>query len=280
MMDPERMGKLSRIAGPGIVWLSQYQNGEQDNPIPIVWKGEGTNPIAIFTSDPNDKGDYYFGSKGGRGSVNHGNMDAGSFIFELDGVRWVADPGNQPYHELEKTGFDLWGRCQDCERWTLITKSNFGHSTISVNNSLHQVDGMSKILEFNAGARPSVTYDLSPVFGNTLNQAQRTFTKENDHSITIEDHLYKNDQTQMVTWQLMTTAEVELKKGGAILSQDGKTLSLDLLSHPELNLSIISLDPPPHPLDRVISGLKRLEIRIPAYTMEEQEIVRVRLTGE
>jgi hypothetical protein len=34
-------------------------------------------------------------------------MDAGSFVFELDGVRWAVDPGNQSYHALEKIGFNL-----------------------------------------------------------------------------------------------------------------------------------------------------------------------------
>ena len=62
--------------------------------------------------------------------------------------------------------------------------------------------------------------------------------------------------------------------------QDGKSLSLDLVSHPDLSLSIISLDPPPHPLDRVIPGLKRIELRLPAYMMDDEEIVRVRLSGE
>ena len=40
-------------------------------------------------------------------------MDGGSFIFELNGVRWVVDPGNQDYNDLEQTGFDLWGKCQN-----------------------------------------------------------------------------------------------------------------------------------------------------------------------
>ena len=38
----------------------------------------------------NDPMQYYLGAKGGKGSVNHGNMDAGSFIFELNGLRWVS----------------------------------------------------------------------------------------------------------------------------------------------------------------------------------------------
>ena len=34
----------------------------------------------------------------------HGNMDAGTFVFELNGVRWVVDPGNQSYYPLNKIG--------------------------------------------------------------------------------------------------------------------------------------------------------------------------------
>src|SRR3546814_19145203 len=88
-------------------------------------------------------------------------MDGGSFVFELDGVRWVVDPGNQSYNELEKTGFNLWGSCQDCERWTLLTKNNFGHSTISVNGELHRVDGMATIGGFKNGSKPEATVNRS-----------------------------------------------------------------------------------------------------------------------
>ena len=280
MRNPESMGELSRISGMGLVWLAQYEDAGKVIEIPSVWKGHGTNPIAIFKSAKGEKEGYYFGGKGGRGTVNHGNMDGGSFIFEVNGVRWVIDPGNQPYHQLEKTGFNLWGNCQECERWTLLTKNNFGHSTLSVNNALHQSDGLSTIIDFQEGDQPQVTFDLTPSFGMDLKKAHRTFRKENDQSLLIEDHIEKNDSTNLVTWQLMTTADVQLKKGGAVLSQDGKSLSVDILSHPDLYLSIISLDPPPHPLDRVIPGLKRIELRLPAYMMEDEEIVRVRLSGE
>ena len=100
--------------------------------------------------------------------VNHGNMDGGSFIFELDGVRWVVDPGNQSYHELEKTGFDLWGRCQDCERWTLLTKNNYGHSTLTINGELHRTEGLVTISDFKTGARPEATFDMTPTLAGQV----------------------------------------------------------------------------------------------------------------
>lgn len=278
MRPPEEMGKLSRQAGAGLVWLAQYEKSEGEMPeLPGVWSGKGDNPVVFFRGGDQ----YYFGGKGGRGSVNHGNMDAGSFIWELDGIRWVIDPGNQPYHELEKTGFQLWGRCQECERWTLLTKNNFGHSTLTVNDAMHVVDGYASLEAFDDGDSPSATFDLSPVFEGTLDRVTRTFSRDGPRSLLIEDALTTNDSTRMVTWQLMTTAEVMLVDGGAILKQDGRQVRLENLSHPDFTLSVVSLDPPPLKLDRTIENLKRVELRIPAWTLEGgQGEIRMRLTGE
>ena len=78
-------------------------------------------------------------------------------------------------------------------------------------------------------------------------------------------------QPENITWQLITTADVQIINGGAILKQGGKQLKLENLSHPELEVSIISLDPPPLALDKTIEGLKRIEIRMPAYLFNQKE---------
>ncbi|NRB53280.1 MAG: heparinase II/III family protein [Saprospiraceae bacterium] len=279
LRNPKKMGKLARHAGAGLVWLSQFEP-TQATKIPTAWKGEGANPVVFFTGGVGDKHQYYFGGKGGRGTVNHGNMDAGSFIFELNGVRWVVDPGNQNYHQLEKTGFNLWGRCQDCERWKLLNKNNYGHSTLTVNNALHVVDGLTTITEFKQNEKPTVRLDMSPTFAGQLKGVQRKFTKDSPTSLLIEDELEVTTSTQEITWQLMTTAEVEMVKGGALLRKDGKVLKMDILSHPEMTISVISLDPPPFALDRRIEGLKRIEIRYPAYLFADGKgQIKVRLSG-
>jgi hypothetical protein len=280
LSSPAEMGELARHAGAALVWLSQFKPSGATE-LPKAWTGGGANPVVIFQGGAGDPRQYYFGGKGGRGMVNHGNMDGGSFIFELNGVRWVIDPGNQSYHELEKTGFDLWGRCQDCERWTLLTKNNYGHSTLTVNNALHQTEGQSFISDFKDGAKPEATVDMTAAFPGLLKSANRRFIKDSPTSLIIEDRLETTDATEMVTWQLMTTADVEIVKGGAVLKQDGKQLKLENLSHPALTVSVISLDPAPLELDRQIEGLKRIEIRLPAYLLEEGEnLIRVRLSGE
>jgi hypothetical protein len=78
----------------------------------------------------------------------------------------------------------------------------------------------------------------------------------------------------------MTIADVELVKGSAVLKQDGKSLKLENLSHPELQLSVVSMYPAPLELDRQIEGLKRIEIRIPAWAVKNgKATLKVRLSG-
>jgi hypothetical protein len=280
LRPPAAMGKLYRLAGAGLVWLAQYEEKEEIQ-VPNNWKGEGANPVVFFTGGKEDPRQYYFGGKGGRGMVNHGNMDGGSFIFELNGVRWVIDPGNQSYHALERTGFDLWSRCQECERWTLLTKNNFGHSTLTINNERHRTEGLVSLEEFKDGARPEATFDLSATLAGQVARATRRFVKDGPASLFIEDDIALSEETRLITWQLMTTADVRIVEGGAVLRQDGHELRLENLSHPGLDVSVISLCPAPMELDRQIEGLKRVEIRIPAWIVKENHCrIRVRLSGD
>ena len=279
LRPPADMGKLARNAGAALVWISQFEP-ESEGTVPTAWKGEGDNPIVIFKAHKDDPHQYYFGGKGGKATNSHGNMDAGTFVFEVNGVRWVVDPGNQNYNALEQTGFDLWGSCQDCQRWTLLTKNNFGHSTITVNDQLFINKGFAPMLTFSDQAKPAASFDLTAVYGGNLKEAIRTFEKDSPASIVIDDQIQTSESTKLITWQLMTTADVEITDDGAILHQDGKELKIENITHPELTFSVISLDPAPMKLDRQIEGLKRIELRIPAWTCENgKDHIRIRLSG-
>ena len=269
-----------RFAGLGLVWLSQF-NQKTESKLPQYWQGNGANPVAVFRENKDDTNQFYLAAKGGKAHLSHGNMDAGTFVFELYGVRWVIDPGNQRYYLLNKIGFNLSGRCQDCPRWTLLTKKNQGHSTITVNNARFKVDGYAPIIDFQNGERPEVSIDMTQLYGGNLNSLHRRFVKESSRSVLIEDKFEINDSTKTIVWGLMTTAEVEPIKGGAILKQDGKELLLSILSPGDLHVSVISLDPPPLEIDKTIENLKRIEIRIPAYTVRDKYgIIKIRLAGE
>ena len=273
-LTPARDIRLSYLTGAAMAWLSQYQ-AKSDEKLPLSWVGTGKTPIAVFKGE-GENSDYYFAAKGGCGAVSHGNMDAGSFIFEMNGVRWSIDPGIQSYM-IGEEGFDLWRQCQDCQRWELLTKNNHGHSTITVDDKRHVVDGYALVKTYRTGKNPTVTFDLGPTFKGQLKSALRKFTKDTGRSLLIEDEITPDETTQVVTWQLITRAEVEIIAGGAILKQDGKQLRLTNYSHPEIRFTVVSLDPPPHKLDKRIDHLKRVELRIPAELREHKQIIAIKV---
>ena len=271
--NPKEAG---RFAGLGLVWLSQM-DPKNTGKIAQNWLGKGTNPIAIFRGDS----DYFAGMKGGKAQLSHGNMDAGTFVFDLNGVRWVVDPGNQRYYLLNKIGFNLAGHCQDCPRWTLLTKNNRTHSTITVNDEDFNVQGFAPIIDFKDQDQAEVSIDLSNLYFDNTKAVQRKFTKDSKRSLLIEDTFETNENTKSITWGLMTQAEVSLEKNGAVLKQDGKTLHIRILNTDKYNLSVISLDPPPLEIDKTMENLKRIEIRIPAWTLENGKgSLKVRLSED
>ena len=278
LMPPAKMESLSRLGGAALVWISEFKE-KKDTPVPTAWKGDGDNPVFFFRSERSDPHKFYLGAKGGSGRVNHSNLDAGSFVFELNGVRWSIDPGNQNYNALEQIGFNLWSHCQKCPRWTLLTKNNFSHSTLTVNDRLFNVGGKAEIPEFSAGEKPMAVIDMTPVYDTVLNKATRTFIKESPVSLIITDEFETNDNTKVLKWQFITKAEVIPVKGGAILKQDGKSLKIEFLSHPGYNVSVTSLYPAPMKIDRQIKDLKRIELIVPAWTLKNNKgEIKVRLT--
>ena len=71
-------------------------------PAARVWVNHGIAPVFIYRSGWDNPDDTYFAIKGGRASSNHAHMDAGSFIYESDGVRWAVDLGSHDYNRLEQ----------------------------------------------------------------------------------------------------------------------------------------------------------------------------------
>ena len=279
MIPPESMNRLNRTSGAGLVWLSQFEP-QVETTLPLAWKGDGANPIGVFINGTNDPDMFYFGGKGGKATLPHGHMDAGSFVFELDGIRWSVDMGMQRYNRLEQEGFNLWNKSQESDRWKLLSTNNFGHTTLTVNDELFVNDAYAPIIDFKKGANPEFTIDMSAVYGENLNSATRRFLKEDNRSILIEDVIDMNEMTESITWQMMTTADVEMVDGGAVLRENGKHLRLEILSHPELSVSLVSLYPPPFYLDKEIENLKRIDIRIPAWISQTgNKTIKVRLTG-
>lgn len=273
----------SKLNGAALAWLIKAKHSHS-TPLPLSWKGDGLNPIIIFKSASGDSSMFFLGAKGGMAKLSHGNMDAGSFVFDLNGVRWSVDLGMQDYTSLEAAmGVErLWANGQDSPRWTLLSKNNFGHSTLTVNDQLHVVDGSASLTGFKESAiNPEGEFDLTRVFKGQLKSAKRKFTKVSDQQLQVEDVLELSDQTKTVTWAMMTQADAQLINGGVLLTQNGKTLKVLMKQPLDAAIKIVSKDPPPLAYDMKVPGLKRLEFKITANSLKAggSKII-VELTGE
>lgn len=229
---------------------------------PGCWSGGGGEPVVIMREGQNMPGSFFLAAKGGRAADNHGNMDAGSFIFELGEVRWSLDPGNQSYNALEQImGGGLWSSAQDSPRWTLLTKNSGGHSTLVINGEPHLADARAPLVRREMrGEIPLFTFDLSGLYGDHIRKARRTFSKLSATRLRISDELEFSALTRRLSWQMITRAQVLEVDGGLRLDQDNSTLFLRIPSDIPHEVRVISLYPPPLEYDKQIEGLKRVEI--------------------
>ncbi|GAB5552717.1 MAG: hypothetical protein Sapg2KO_23080 [Saprospiraceae bacterium] len=254
---------IDRFTPLHAISLSQMSDDLPEVELPQAWLAGGDSPVGVFR--PADEDGLYLAAKGGSAYDNHGNMDAGSFIIEWKKIRWALDLGNQNYSTLEETigSKALWGRGQDSQRWTLLTKNNFGHNTLSINDESHLVKARALVsVSELEKSTPSFAFDLSPLFGKNVDSAIRTFQKVSDQKICIKDDIQVNENTKFIRWQLLTTAKVDVQEGGVLLTQDGKSLFLKISSNQKHETKVTSLDPPPLDYDKQIDQLKRIDFII------------------
>ena len=101
---PDMQFAEDRLLPSLLVFCSQLDLNRIGKPKKNFWFNRGDTPVFIYRGGWDSKKDTYLGVKGGSPSTSHAHMDAGSFIFERDGVRWAMDLGMQSYITLESKG--------------------------------------------------------------------------------------------------------------------------------------------------------------------------------
>lgn len=189
-------------------------------------KGERVN-IITYGGSFTDKNSVYFATKDSNTNSAHRDMDAGSFIYDALGTRWVTD----------------WGKTQyDNNRYKYYVKRAEGHSTIVINpgsqedqnNSLEDgVSGTSVISKKDTKLNSkggTIIYDMSNSYNvkkkkdGTLsrnkNSVKRGFKLlESGKRLLIQDEI-KLDDASDIYWFLQT----DINSSGFDISKDGKSV--------------------------------------------------------
>lgn len=250
------------------LWWSARPEGSESPELPLAWKAEGPNPVAVFRSSWSDPQALYLACKGGRPDLSHGHMDAGSFILEADGVRWAVELGAQSYHSLESKGIRLWDDRQNGQRWSVFRLNNRSHNTLTINDQLHRVEGEGRFTDFGpTGAE----LDLSAVFKGEAKAAKRSFEVKG-RQVTVRDQLKGLKPGSTVRWAMATRAQVEIEGSRAILRQAGKTLEAELGKGSDAEFAVIPADPPADGFNAPNPGVSLLVARAQAPETGEMQL--------
>lgn len=195
-----------------------------------TWSVQGEVPLFVYRSGWTHPNDTYFAIKGGKAESNHGHMDAGSFIYEYDGVRWAADLGSHDYNRLEQAGVNLWDMSQVSQRWDVFRIGAESHNTLVFNGQRHVVNGKAEIIDtYNTSRSKGAVVKLTPVFAPYAREVVRTAELDKNDYLSIKDHIAMGDAPAKVEWKITTRAKAEIISQQVImLTQDGKTMYLKL----------------------------------------------------
>ncbi len=260
-----------------MIWGKDIPMEQIEPPISKVWMGQGKNPVCLMRTSWTDPDAIYLGFKAGSPSVNHGHMDIGSFVMEADGIRWVSDFGAQSYESLESKGMSIFGRSQDAQRWTIFRLNNYAHSTLTINDELQKVEGYAKINKYSENDDfMFAVSDISTLYNGQLKKAVRGAGIKDGKYIVVHDEVETLDNPARVRWNLVTPAEVELGKKGAILTRDGETLFLKIQGPDNIKMKTWSTAPTNN-YDAENPGtiMVGFECKLPANTKETFEVLLV-----
>jgi hypothetical protein len=214
------------------------------------WCGKGSNPMALVRRDWTcSDSDAYLAVKGGKASNSHGHMDAGSFVYDAYGVRWVEDLGKVNYGPIEKafkeTGGNLWSFTQDSQRWTVQRYNNLHHSTITLNDQWHNADGEATVKEFiNTDAEKGMTLDMSEVFVGQANKVERTVKMLADNSLLTDDKVVAPEgKSVKYSWRMVTRAVPQIADKEVVLQRNGKSMTLKAQSDVTFTYKTWSAEP-------------------------------------
>lgn len=240
---PSKNKSSNRLTPFILLWTPE--KFEKVKPEVTHWHADGEMPVAFHRSGWKPDATYV-AIKGGSPSLNHAHMDVGTFVLEMNGVRWAVDLGSENYHEVEKRGFNLWSSKQDSDRWDIFRLSSFSHNILTVNGQQQRVTGNASIIRSTGSPENKTVVDLSPVYKGQLASALRSVSLIQPGQVLLEDQLGTLGQATRIRWAMLTNAEINLKDTRrALLKQNEKTLAVILDGLKDVKWQVKDVSHPP-----------------------------------
>jgi hypothetical protein len=253
-MIRRNQGVSERFAPLSVLWWPAAGGGD---PPALSFTGQGPQPVAIWRNSWRDPDALWFAIKGGGAAHNHGHMDAGSFVLDMDGLRWARDLGMQDYNSLEARGVDLWNMKPDSPRWKVFRLGSDAHNTLTFAGRPHSATAMAGLRMANAR---EALIDLAAVLGVRRAERRARFA---DDAVAIEDRIEGAPPGRDIRWAMCTEAAVRLDGSTAVLTQAGKSL-LVRFAGDAFRLEVRDISAPRGAFDQPNPGTRQLIATAPA----------------
>ena len=267
----------NRLLPALMIWAKNSTLANISEPTDKFWVGRGANPVAMMRNSWSDPNAIYLGFKAGSPSVVHSHMDIGSFVMEVDGVRWASDFGQQNYESLESKGVGLWDNSQNGDRWKIFRYSTYSHNTIIIDDQQQLVKGYAGIEKHSDSEEFMYAIsDLSNVYEGQLKKTVRGMGIKDGKYTIIRDEVETLDKSTKFRWNMLTYADVQLGTKEAVLSIEGKKLKLKVQGPDNLQMKTWSTAPT-NDYDAENPGtiMVGFECELPANSSQTFEVILV-----
>ena len=269
--EPRLFWLARRFDSPLLAWGARDAAGKSGSYGDLLWfdaRGSAAE-LATLASDSwfhgadivflraawSDANGLWVGFKGGDNKANHSHLDLGTFVLDWSGERWAIDLGGDDYNLPGYFG---------AQRFTYYRLRTEGHNTLLVNSLNQDQKAAAPIILFKAVAASAYAIaDLRAGYAPAgVKRAQRGMALLDGRArVLVEDEL-EAPQAVTVEWALHTRASVAVSGSKATLTQNGKTLVVQVLEPAGATLaaSDVTVPAPQNPT----TGVRKLRLALPA----------------
>jgi autotransporter-associated beta strand protein len=230
-----------------------------------------TQDVVTLRSDWNDPDATFVGFKAGKVGDSHGHLDAGSFVLDALGQRWIYDLGGDDYALPGYFG---------SSRWTYYRLRAEGHNTLVINptSAADQKTGsLPTIVRQQSTADVALSVaDLTAAYTGTTRVWRGIQLDRHDGSVLLQDEI--EAATAADVWWFahvkLTPSQVQISADGtsALLTSGQDRLWVKILS-PGAALTLTTPTPlptSPNPTGQnANAGYQKLAIHLPAVTSRQ-----------
>jgi len=233
---------------------------------------DGLEPVTVFRTGfgPDD---IYFASKAGNHKTGHDHLDGGSFVLDVFGSRWFADPGAELYFPELPRGYYYRIRT---EGHNCIVFDQEGAGKVGQTTATNMFDGKTPISDSGAtGGAVYAAYDMEPCYDGIVQNYKRGFALINNRTqMIVQDEFSLPKFTDMYSYyHTAKSNEITINPDGKSLTMKnkaGEMLKVNFITDiPNLTISVgeavnhpSSPQPGPDGLDN--SGLHKIILHSPS----------------